>query len=316
MTPCWPTVATNHVLLNRRRETGRASCLLVAVLVIFGLSCGALPGLSGAGFDVAAVTAQEQQQPEPQQPEYREGRGEYEMVLIHGLGANASIWDDVLPYLRGTFKVWTYELHGHGTTRPMPDPTIAKEAAALGQFLVDNDIPRPVLVGHGMGGLIAMRFALDNPRDVERLVIIDAAPKQLATTADKTHVAESLLKDYDRFVASRYLNYSPEAELSDHIVDMALRTDSASFISLVMSSFDFDLTDDLSRQAIPILVIGSAMFFPHPDSNAQALDSMGYAAARTISFKRVAQTGHYIMLERPVYLASILLAFGAYEEFR
>ena len=316
MTSCWPTIPASRVLQNRRRETGRASCLFVAVLVTFGLSCGALPGLSGPGFGVAAGLAQEQQQSGQQQPEYREGRGEYETVLIHGLGANASVWDDVLPYLRGTFKVWTYELHGHGTTQPLPDPTIAKEAAALGQFLVDNDIPRPVLVGHGMGGLIAMRFAFDNPRDVERLVIIDAAPRQLATTADKAHVAESLLKDYDRFVASRYLNYSPEPELSNHIVDMALKTDSASFISLVMSSFDFDLTDELSRQAIPILVIGSAMFFPHEDSNAQALDRMGYSSARTISFKRVAQTGHYIMLERPVYLASILLAFGAYDEFR
>ena len=246
----------------------------------------------------------------------REGRGEDEIVLIHGLGADASVWDDVIPYLRGTLKVWTYELHGHGQTQPLSNPSITAEAEALGAYLKEHDLPYPTLVGHGMGGLIALRFAFDHPVDVERLILIDAAPRQLATDEEKQHIAVSLVEDYERFIAARYLNYSPNPEISERIVDMALRTDSVSFVSLLMSSFDFDMTAELSKQSVPILVIGSEMLFPGDASERAMLDHIGFGSARTIAFKKIPLAGHYIMLERPVYLASVILAYAKYGEYR
>jgi pimeloyl-ACP methyl ester carboxylesterase len=238
-----------------------------------------------------------------------EGRGEREIVLVHGLGSSAEVWDGVLPYLRGSHKVWVYELPGHGHTQPVRGATIDNLATDLGRFLQESDVAYPVLVGHGMGGLICMRYTFDNPADVRRLIVIDAAPKQLASDEQKSAISRQILEDYDQFVAIRYLNMSPYPDITDRIVDQALKTDSVTFVSLLMSSFDFDVTEELSRQAVPILVVGSHMFFPDPENAMAHLDAMGYAEARTISFKHVSHTGHFIMLERPVYLASIILAY-------
>jgi pimeloyl-ACP methyl ester carboxylesterase len=246
----------------------------------------------------------------------REGRGEDEIVLIHGLGADASVWDEMIPYLRGTLKVWTYELHGHGRTQPLRDASIDAEAEALGAFLQKHDLPYPTLVGHGMGGLIALRYAFDHPSDVYRLILIDAAPRQLATPEEKQHIAVSLVEDYERFIAARYLNYSPDPAISERIVDMALRTDSVSLISLLMSSFDFDMTAELPKQSVPILVVGSEMLFPGDADERAILDAIGFATARTVAFKKIALAGHYLMLERPVYLASVILAYAKYDEYR
>jgi pimeloyl-ACP methyl ester carboxylesterase len=238
-----------------------------------------------------------------------QGRGEREIVLIHGLGSSAAVWDGVAPYLRGSYKVYLYEMPGHGSRQPIANPTIRSLAEDLGRFLKENDVAYPVLVGHGMGGVIAMQYTFDHPADVRRLIVIDASPKQMATPEQKVGITEEILHDYDRFVASRYLNMSPYPDVSDRIVDQALKTDSVTFVSLLMSSFDFDLTEQLGRQAVPILVIGSHQFFPDPERAVATLDAMGYANARTISFKHVSHTGHFIMLERPVYLASIILAY-------
>ena len=76
-------------------------------------------------------------------PPNLEGRGENEMVLIHGLGSNADIWDECLPFLKGTFKVWTFEMAGHGHTQPIPDPTIDKEAERLAAFLKEEESSTP-----------------------------------------------------------------------------------------------------------------------------------------------------------------------------
>jgi pimeloyl-ACP methyl ester carboxylesterase len=129
------------------------------------------------------------------QPLLREGRGENEVVLIHGLGADASIWDNVLGFLRGSTQTFAYELHGHGTTRPLAAPTITAEAAALGEWLRAKDLPYPTLVGHGLGGMVALQFALDHPADVRRVILIDATPRQLATAEDRQELSRALLDE-------------------------------------------------------------------------------------------------------------------------
>ncbi len=257
-----------------------------------------------------AITAAAQEETQQGPPEILEGRGEHEMILIHGLGGDADIWDECLPYLKGTFKVWTFELAGHGRTRPIPSPTIDKEVERLGAFIKDQGITYPTLVGHAMGGMIALRYTIDHPADVGRLIVLDAAPLQLASPEQKAAVGIELANDYDNFVYSRFINMTPNQEITERIVDTALRTDSATFISLLMSSFDFDVSDQLYSMPVPMLVVGSELMFPGKDQSQHQLEHYGFGKARSLSFKRMGGTGHFMMLERPVYLASVLLAFG------
>lgn len=251
-----------------------------------------------------------QDDPAADNPEFLEGRGEYEMLLIHGLGSSAEVWDGLVPYLRGTFKVAVFELAGHGHTQPIPDPTIEKEAARLEEFIQEQGFAYPTLVGHGMGGMIALQYALDHPVDVHRLILMDAGPMQLATAEQKQQVAQAMLTDYDYFVAARYSAMSPKPDITDFIIDAALKTDQRTFISLLMSSFDYDVSDRLRALPVPMLVIGSELLFPNPETVRGVLEQIGFGKARALSFKRLGMTGHYMMLERPVYTASVLLAFG------
>ncbi len=239
-----------------------------------------------------------------------EGRGEDDIVLVHGLGSSAAVWDEVAALLGRGLRVWTFELPGHGRTAPVRQLTIGSAAERLGDYLREHDIVQPVLVGHAMGGLIVLRYALEHPRAARRLVVIDAAPRQLADEAQKGSIADRLVRDYDGFLAERYGALSADADISRRLVDQALRTDERSLRSLLISSFDVDLTGLLARQETPILVIGSEGFFPVAGHEIEQLDRMGYSAARTISFKRMEGTGHFMMLERPQYLASVLAAFA------
>jgi pimeloyl-ACP methyl ester carboxylesterase len=288
------------------RAFGNPTFALFVVLV-----CAAVLLLAGT------ASGQEQDQQGPEDPKRMiEGRGEYEMVLIHGLGSTADIWNECLPYLKGTFKVWTYELAGHGITQPILDPTITKEADRLGAFLEEQGIVYPTLVGHGMGGMIALQYTIDHPADVGRLIVMDTAPKQLASQEQKAQVGKELATNYDQFVYSRFINMSPNEEITELIVDAALRTDSATFISLLMSSFDFDVTAQLFTLPVPMLVVGSELMFPANDSSQHLLEHYGFGKARSLSFKRMPGTGHFMMMEKPVYLASVLLAFGKTADYQ
>jgi 3-oxoadipate enol-lactonase len=246
----------------------------------------------------------------------REGRGENEVVLIHGLGADASVWDNVVGYLRGSMQVFPYELHGHGSTPPLATPTIVAEAAALGEWLHAKDLPYPTLVGHGLGGMVALQFALDHPSDVRRVILIDATPRQLASPEDKKELSKALLADYDRFVAGRYLMVSKDDKIARKAVDMALRTDSTTFASLLLSSFDWDVSKRLAGFSVPMLVIGSENFLPEAGYEQETLTSYGFGDARTMHFRKLPETGHYLMLEQPAQLASLILVYAREETLK
>jgi pimeloyl-ACP methyl ester carboxylesterase len=253
------------------------------------------------------------QTPTREEPGTRE---QFEIVLIHGLGSKAEVWNEVVPFLKGTFKVRTFEMSGHGKTQPVVDPTIESEADRLEAFILAEGLDYPTIVGHGLGGMVAMVYAIRHPASVHRLILMDTAPKQLATDEEKAEVALELANDYDRFVASRFLNMTPDEEITEQIVDTALRTDSATFISLLMSSFDFDVTGELYTMSVPMLVIGSELMFPAENDSRHLLEHYGYGAAKSLSFKRIGATGHFMMLERPVNLSSVLLAFGVTADYQ
>ncbi|MCP4291779.1 MAG: alpha/beta hydrolase [bacterium] len=243
-----------------------------------------------------------------------EGRGEFEIVLIHGLGSNAKVWDEVVPYLMGTFNVAVFEMAGHGKTQPIADNTITKEVLRLESFIKENGFVYPTLVGHGMGGMIALEYTMDHPSDVYRLMMIDSAPVQLASAEQKQNIAQALIDDYEHFVAARYSAMSPDEEVTEKIIDSAMKTEAATFVSLLMSSFDYDETERLKSLSVPLLVIGSELLFPNPEQNRAILDQIGFGYARSLSFKRFGRTGHFMMLERPSLTASVLLAFGVSAE--
>jgi pimeloyl-ACP methyl ester carboxylesterase len=265
--------------------------------------------LVAACSSAAPATAQEAAAPAPQ------SAPSYEIVLVHDIGSNAAVWDEITPFLQRTFAVWSFELAGHGKTPPVEHPSIETEVARLSAYIAAEGVTYPTLVGHGVGGMIALRYALDHPAQIHRLILIDTAPKQLATRDQQIDMAAKLAGNYEETVALRYLNMSPLEDVTERVVDDALRTDSASFVSLLMSTNEFDVTSELPGLSVPMLVIGSELMFPSGIDSREVLGHVGFVNARALAFKRIEGAGHFVMLERPVYTASVLLAFGVTAEY-
>jgi pimeloyl-ACP methyl ester carboxylesterase len=243
-------------------------------------------------------------------PVHAQHSAEDAMILIHGLGSSADVWDQMLPDLSRAYHVWTWEMPGHGRTTPIPNASVETFTAELRRYVEENAIRRPTLVGHGIGGMIALQYAFDHPTEVGRVIVIDAAARQLADLEQKTYVAKQLASNYDRFIANYFQQLCPDEAITDRIIDQALRTDQITLTQLLISTFDYDLTDEIERQSVPILLIGSVLLFPSQESIPGRLAQMGFGKARSISYKAMESVGHFVMLEQPRYTASVILAFG------
>jgi pyruvate dehydrogenase E2 component (dihydrolipoamide acetyltransferase) len=101
------------------------------------------------------------------------------LVFLHGLGGSGSTWQTVLADLAARHRVCALDLPGHGASdKPAPataDYSVAGLARAVAQALDLLGLGQAALVGHSLGGAVAMQVALDRPAAVSRLVLVDSA---------------------------------------------------------------------------------------------------------------------------------------------
>src|SRR6202035_2127600 len=92
------------------------------------------------------------------------------ILLIHGIGDNSTTWETVQAKLAQRFTVIAVDLLGHGQSdKPRADYSVAAYANGMRDLLSVLEIERATVVGHSLGGGVAMQFAYQFPHLVERL---------------------------------------------------------------------------------------------------------------------------------------------------
>lgn len=99
------------------------------------------------------------------------------VILIHGLSGSIDDWENVIPALAADFHVVAFDLPGFGKSDKGSQDYSPTRYARLAHFLAERYFPGKDyhIVGHSMGGAIALRFASQRPQRFQRLVLIDAA---------------------------------------------------------------------------------------------------------------------------------------------
>ena len=103
-----------------------------------------------------------------------EGAGEV-LLLIHGIGGSSNSWSGVIPLLAKKYRVIAPDLLGHGESdKPRGDYSVGAFAVLLRDFLDALDIPQVTVIGHSLGGGIAMQFAHQHGEYCKRIVLISS----------------------------------------------------------------------------------------------------------------------------------------------
>jgi pimeloyl-ACP methyl ester carboxylesterase len=97
------------------------------------------------------------------------------IVLLHSSGEFAALWSRVIPQLMEMHQVVTPDLPGHGASGVLDGSLVAGRTLAwLGELIDRTCTAPPALVGRGLGGAIAARFAIEQGHRINRLVLVDA----------------------------------------------------------------------------------------------------------------------------------------------
>ena len=235
------------------------------------------------------------------------------LVLVHGLGGAASNWVELVPALVRRHRVLVPDLPGHGGSSPLPAaPTLSPFADVVAELAERERVFPATVVGHSLGGLVALRLALRHPEAVRTLVLAAAAGISSGTRARQAALTTILLARPARLVAPvrglvarvpwlRYpvfgyfeaadpLALSPEA-VAGFLQPAELHTDVFDAGRALVRD---DPRVDLGTVRCPCLVLSGAR-----DHMVPVADALEYARRLRAPLRIVPDCGHLLIGERP-----------------
>ncbi len=122
-------------------------------------------------------------------------------IILHGLYGSSDNWLSIAKQLQNDYKLVLVDLRNHGKSGHSDEMTFNAMVDDLHELFEKKNLKDFNLIGHSMGGKVAMRFALNYPEFIQKLVILDIAPKSYASFSnfsqninDHGHIINSLLE--------------------------------------------------------------------------------------------------------------------------
>ncbi len=153
----------------------------------------------------------------PFQPTSENQKSSGDIVILHGLFGSSKNWVTVAKFLSNFGSVYTLDQRNHGDSPHTNEHSIKLMSEDLEEFLSDHQIQNPVLLGHSMGGLVAMYFDFTHPGILKELIIQDIAPRSYPFAYDKEIQAMSF--PLDGFSSRNDI----DAEMAKYLPDTFIR---------------------------------------------------------------------------------------------
>jgi pimeloyl-ACP methyl ester carboxylesterase len=147
----------------------------------------------------------------------QEGNGPA-LVVLHGLFGSSRNWASIAKFLAARHRVFSVDLRNHGESPWSDEMTYAAMADDIAALLHRLGIEKPMLLGHSMGGKVAMALALTQPQRVAALAVVDIAPVTYGNELE-AYARAMLAVDLARTVRRAEV----EARLAESIPDPGVR---------------------------------------------------------------------------------------------
>lgn len=240
-----------------------------------------------------------------------------DIVFIPGLGSTASAWRSTATQLQNRYRVHLITLRGFGQTDIGANASGGLEGPATNEirrYIVQQNLQRVSVVGHSMGGHIALRVAAVAPDRVSRVMVVDAAPffpaliDERATVASVEPIArvgyQALMLFGDQALQSQAARIGGDLGAAGDVLFRSLGLQGGDRRVLAQGLYEV-MTVDLRPRLPAIRAPVTLVYGWSADSNnpRNRLDALWRASFRTLTspirYERIEGAEHQVMIEQP-----------------
>jgi pimeloyl-ACP methyl ester carboxylesterase len=276
-----------------------AACALALLTPAFAANAG-----TADTYQVGALTVE---QPEGKGPP---------LIFIRGLASGSWTWKEDATRLANTHTVYLLTVAGFDGRAAVPGTTLESLSGDLRTLIESKHIDKPVLVGHSMGGTLALSFAAAHSGLISGVVAVDGLPVFPGTenvTGDRSALAQRARDQLQDQTSEQFAAYQHtymkkfgaiDAATADHLAEHSSRSDPKAVADFAAQLLLLDLRPKLGSIQVPVVEISP---FYAPDFAAMGVDEAGKT-----SYYRMLLTGigkldvisvspsrHFAMFDQP-----------------
>ncbi|MCB0507406.1 MAG: alpha/beta hydrolase [Chitinophagales bacterium] len=233
------------------------------------------------------------------------GQGETAIVFIPGFACSGDVWDSTIIKFENKFTCYTLTMPGFAGVPAQSEPTFNAWKNEIANFIKSRKLQHTILVGHSMGGGLAMSIAADYPELISKIVIVDALPclsalmnpnfKSVENIDCSTTIQQMTSTTNDQFYRMQKLTMKQlvaDTTKQKVALNWSMQSDRKTFAKMYCDFTNTDLREKIKNISCPTLVLLEPSFKDlKPEIEAQ------YKLLKNVQFAYANKGLHFIMYD-------------------
>lgn len=233
------------------------------------------------------------------------GKGKQAILFIPGFASSGEVWNETKTAFEKDFTCYTLTMAGFAGAKPHPSPSFENWKVGIATYIKTNKIEKPIVIGHSMGGGLALALAADYPDLIGKIVVVDALPCLAALSnvsfkskenndcspmvAQMTAMNETQFYEMQKQAMPRILQDASKLEM---VIDWSVKSDRKTFAQMYCDFFNTDLRERISTVKCPSLILLESNFI-----NLKPAIEEQYKNLKTANFQYANKGLHFIMYD-------------------
>lgn len=201
------------------------------------------------------------------------GKGNRSLIFIPGFASSGEVWNETTATFEKNFTCYTLTMAGFAGVKPQADASFTDWEKGIASYIKDNKIDKPIILGHSMGGGLALAIAADYPELVGKIVIVDTLPCLAAISNpdfkskennDCSATINTLTamtdEQFRKMQAQAIPQLLADTSMQETVVGWSMKSDRKIFAKMYCDFSNTDLREKIKNIQCPSLILLESFF--------------------------------------------------------
>ncbi|WP_303207282.1 alpha/beta fold hydrolase [Bacteroides oleiciplenus] len=235
----------------------------------------------------------------------KSGTGKQAIIFIPGFACSGDVWRETVEVLKEDYTCYVLTMAGFSGVVPEKNPSFESWKMQIAWFIKDKKMEKPILIGHSMGGGLALAIAADFPYLARKIVVVDALPCLMALSNPEFKLVPAkdcseminriTAMNEEQFVQMQRMStasLTTDSSKFDEIVSWGLKSDRETFAKMYCDFSNTDLRERIKSITVPSLILLEPHF-----RNIETVIKEQYKNLSTVQFAYANKGLHFVMFD-------------------
>lgn len=201
------------------------------------------------------------------------GKGKQSLLFIPGFASSGDVWNETTAKFEKDFTCYTLTMAGFAGAKPEANPTFKDWEKGIATYIKNHNIQKPIIIGHSMGGGLALAIAADYPELVGKIVIVDTLPCLAAIsnptfTSKENNDCSAMISTFTAMPDEQFKKMQDQSiprlladtSMQNTVIDWSMKSDRKTFATMFCDFSNTDLRETIKNIQCPSLILLEAYF--------------------------------------------------------